>query len=176
MHTFIPEDDRQRILNSLSAANAAHAKKYPGDSPERQPLHTVYGGAHLFKATSACRIGELALSGFYEVAPDFEIMRSGLGLNNLNKDTAKIIYERVIDKLKKEALEDFRIDFEDGFGHRPNQEEDQTAISAAQEVADGMAAGTLPPFIGIRIKTLSEEHKERSLRTLDLFLHKLIEK
>ena len=36
--------------------------------------------------------------------------------------------------------------------------------------------GLLPPFIGIRIKPLSEQLKRRSLRTLDIFVSTLIEK
>jgi hypothetical protein len=37
-----------------------------------------------------------------------------------------------------------------------------------------MEAGLLPPFIGIRIKTFSEELKGRSARTLDLFVSTLV--
>ena len=74
------------------------------------------------------------------------------------------------------AVEDFRIDFEDGFGNRSNEEEDDTAINAANEVAKGMKEGSLPPFIGIRIKPFNEDMKERGLRTLDLFVSTLVKK
>ncbi|MBK9761407.1 MAG: hypothetical protein IPO90_15935 [Flavobacteriales bacterium] len=60
-----------------------------------------------------------------------------------------------------EALEDFRIDFEDGFGNRSWEEEDATAVQAALEVAKGMKAKSLPPFIGIRIKPFTGDLKER---------------
>jgi hypothetical protein len=43
------------------------------------------------------------------------------------------VYNKIIKKLKTEAVEDFRIDFEDGFGNRPDEEEDVTAITAANE-------------------------------------------
>src|SRR5260221_7716610 len=86
------------------------------------------------------------------------------------------IYLRVIDKLTREPVEDFRIDFEDGFGNRPDQEEDSHAQLAAAEVARGLGAGTLPPWIGIRIKPLNDELKRRSLRTFDLFLTRLVER
>jgi citrate lyase beta subunit len=82
----------------------------------------------------------------------------------------------VTDKLRKEPVEDFRIDFEDGYGHRPDEEEDGHARSAAEELAAGMTAGTLPPFTGIRIKSLSSELHRRSLRTLDLFVTTAVEK
>jgi citrate lyase beta subunit len=86
---------------------------------------------------------------------------------------AHAVYERVVAKLKIEPVEDFRIDFEDGYGNRPDAEEDGHAEFTAQEVARAMSEELLPPFIGIRIKPLTEELKSRSLRTLDLFLHTL---
>ena len=75
--------------------------------------------------------------------------------------------------LRHEAVEDFRIDFEDGYGNRPDEEEDGHAEAAAREVAKGMKEKTLPPFIGIRIKPLTEELRVRSLRTLDIFISTL---
>ena len=73
-------------------------------------------------------------------------------------------------------MEDFRIDFEDGYGNRPDDEEDGHAASAAKEVSIGLNAGELPPFIGIRIKPFTEELRQRSIRTLDIFLTELAEK
>ncbi|MEO6327015.1 MAG: phosphoenolpyruvate kinase, partial [Thermoanaerobaculia bacterium] len=78
-------------------------------------------------------------------------------------------------KLKSEPVEDFRLDFEDGYGNRSNEEEDGHAESAAREVAKGRDEGTLPPFIGIRIKTFTEELRERAVRTMDIFLTTLVE-
>ena len=80
----------------------------------------------------------------------------------------------MVDKLQREPIEDFRLDFEDGYGSRPDAEEDGHAQSAAREVAAGMKGGTLPPFIGIRIKPLSNELHARSLRTLDIFVTTLV--
>ena len=80
----------------------------------------------------------------------------------------------IVEKLRREPVEDFRIDFEDGYGNRPDAEEDGHAASAAREVAAGLKAGTLPPFIGIRIKPLSKELHRRSLRTLDIFVTTLV--
>ena len=68
---------------------------------------------------------------------------------------------------ENEAVEDFRIDFEDGYGNRPDAEEDGHAVAAAQAVAQGHKDGTLSPFIGIRLKPFNEELKARSVRTLD---------
>ena len=83
------------------------------------------------------------------------------------------IYNKMVAKLEREPLEDFRIDFEDGFGNRSDAEEDQFAEQAALEVAKGMENGSLPPFIGIRIKPFTEDLKARGLRTLDIFVSTL---
>ena len=75
------------------------------------------------------------------------------------KETAWLsysVYNKIIKKLKTEAVEDFRIDFEDGFGNRPDDEEDETAVNAANELALAMKNKTLSPFIGIRIKPLQK--------------------
>jgi citrate lyase beta subunit len=88
---------------------------------------------------------------------------------------AHTIYRRVIEKLEREPVEDFRIDFEDGYGNRPDDEEDGHAVSAAAETAEGSKKGTLPPFIGIRIKPFNEELRARSFRTLDIFVSTLVE-
>jgi citrate lyase beta subunit len=77
--------------------------------------------------------------------------------------------------LRHEPVEDFRIDFEDGYGNRPDEEEDAHAVTAAAEVAEGGRNGTLPPFIGIRIKPFNEELRARSFRTLEIFVLTLAE-
>ena len=86
-----------------------------------------------------------------------------------------MVRARVADKLRRQPVEDYRIDFEDGYGNRPDSEEDGHAVSAAREVATGLAAGTLPPCIGIRIKPFTPELSARSFRTLELFLSRLLE-
>src|SRR5437899_11371277 len=152
----IPDGALSTILDGVNKANLRTAAQFPGDSPLRQPVHSVYGGAHLFKADAAQKLGALALRSLQEHAPDASALAGALGLDRALADR---IYLRVIDKLTREPIEDFRIDFEDGFGARPDEEEDRFARSAADEVAQGLAAGTLPPWIGIRIKPLSEELK-----------------
>lgn len=161
----------QGITARLRPSLALFAKRFSGESGRRQPVHTVYGGAHLFKADTAVRLGQLAIRSFEQFAPDAETFGSALDLRD---DLRETIFERVREKLTREAVEDFRIDFEDGYGTRPDDEEDGHAVSAAEEVARGMQDGTLPPFIGIRIKTFSEELHERSIRTLELFLNALV--
>jgi len=139
----------------------------------RQPVHTVYGGAHLFKADTARRLGARALAALDEHGAEPEAFAAALGLT-VDAVLARTIRERVVDKLRREPVEDFRIDFEDGYGNRPDAEEDGHAASAAGEVSRGLRESALPPYIGIRIKPLSAELAARSLRTLDIFVRTLV--
>ena len=138
----------------------------------RQPVHTVYGGAHLFTPDTAQKLGAIALKALREHAPDAAALAHVLAMDG---SLAARIYPRVVAKLEREPVEDYRIDFEDGFGTRPDAEEDDVARKAAASAAAGMKAGTLPPGIGIRIKNLGDELQHRGLRTFTLFLTTLLE-
>ena len=205
MKTSLAPQATRAVARRLQKANEAFARRYPGETGRRQPVHTVYGGAHLFKSETAKRLGGLARRALEQFAPDCLVFAKAIGLpgadrlpdslgqapdlerrlgtdpGSLRRENqpawlAHTIYTRVGEKLGREPVEDFRIDFEDGYGNRPDEEEDGHAASAAAEVAAGMAAATLPPFIGIRIKPFSEELRRRSIRTLDIFLTTLGEK
>jgi len=171
IETSLSPKSLKPALARLKKANAGFARTRPGDPGERQPVHVVYGGAHLFKADSAPKLGALALRSLEEYAPDAATFAEAVGIPGA---LAEKVYSRVLDKLRTEPVEDFRLDFEDGYGNRPDEEEDRHALQAAHEVAKGMSRGSLPPFLGIRIKTLSEVLHRRSLRTLDIFLTTLL--
>ncbi len=189
------------ILLALAAANRAFNEKYPGPTPDRQPVHTVYGGAQLFRAETTGRLGQLALesmkvygrdpvelalgvgfiqdraalaAGAAELTREFRADAAGLRARNPEAWLACAVYERVTQKLAREPVEDFRIDFEDGFGARSDEEEDATAQNAARETARALLANELPPFIGIRIKSFSEEWATRGARTLEIFMGELL--
>lgn len=171
MKLSIPSTDKVQLFETLKKANCEFQDIYPGDRSDRQPVHTVYGGANLFKHDMAKKFGTKAMKTFKTYAPNADVFGE---VFDLDKVLAEQVYKKVEEKLKTEALEDFRIDFEDGFGNRSNEEEDETAIRAAKEVAQGMKENCLPPFIGIRIKPFTEEMKERGLRTLDIFVTTLV--
>ena len=202
MKTSLNEEAARAVNERLREVNRATAARYPGESLRRQPVHTVYGGAHLFKADSAPRLGALARRALDTYAPNFAAFARAAGLPGaetlpasveddaavralLERDAgglrreqkalwlAHTVYTRVVEKLAREPVEDFRIDFEDGYGNRPDAEEDGHAAAAAREVAAGARAGTLPPFVGIRIKPFTEELRARSFRTLDIFVSTL---
>jgi len=164
------------VKSRLKDANLKFNHRYPGVPEGRQAVHTVYGGAQLFTAQTAKKMGETALRSMSEYAPDATALALGLGIDRdlFGHDLWQRVYDRVTGKIKAEAVEDFRIDFEDGYGNRPDEEEDGHAASAAKEVALGMKEGTLPPFIGIRIKPFNQENIHRSVRTLDIFLGTLL--
>jgi citrate lyase beta subunit len=195
--------DVAETFQGLFKANLAFNEAYPGETTSRQPVHTVYGGAHLFKADTAAKMGIFALRHLGEHAENFALFAKAFQLpgheqlpeqddgiaaleaglyaapeafheQNRAAWLAYTVYTRVIEKLQKEPVEDFRIDFEDGYGNRPDAEEDDDARSTAEEMAKGMAESSLPPFIGIRIKPLTEELQSRAIRTLDIFLSTLI--
>jgi hypothetical protein len=169
--------DLKPLSSALRKDHAVIARAYPGEPEDRQPVHTVYGGAHLFRADSTKKLGSVALAALDEYAPDARALQAALHFDPPGVDPvtfAADVRARIVEKLRREPVEDFRIDFEDGYGNRLDAEEDGHAVSAAEEVAAGAAAGTLPPFIGIRIKPLSSELHARSLRTLDLFVTTLV--
>lgn len=173
MKLTLKPNSLSKILSDLATSNKKLKKIYPGEGSDRQPVQTVYGGAQLFKRNTTKRIGELAAKSFEEYLPNHNALREVFGITD--ESLAKTVHEKVKNKLQAEAVEDFRIDFEDGFGFRPDEEEDRTAEFAALETAAAMNESLLPPFIGIRVKTLTEESKRRTLRTLDIYMTTLTE-
>ncbi len=141
-------------------------------SSTRQPVHTVFGGAHLFRSGVVERFRTVALESFATYAPDAVALAGIVGLDP--GALADTVYSRVLEKLKREPIEDYRIDFEDGYGVRPDAEEDGHAALAAHEVAAAMAANALPWRVGIRVKSFQPPERDRSIRTLSLFLSALV--
>ena len=161
------------IVANLASENRAFMRSYPGESDRRQAVHTVYGGAHLFKSDSTGKLGAVALRALQDFAPDAAALQQVLN-TQWTPEFAEKLYHRVVGKLTREPIEDFRLDFEDGYGNRLDSEEDGHAAEGARQVAVGLAAGTLPPFIGIRIKPFNEDLRARSIRTLDIFITTLV--
>src|SRR5207244_2200845 len=166
------EDHPHAMNESLTNALTALGKRYPGESGARQPVHTVYGGAQLFKSDTTVKLGAIAQRALREHGGEPREFARAIGIGEALAET---IHARVVEKLTREPVEDFRIDFEDGYGNRPDDEEDGHAAAAAREVAAGMKNGTLPPFIGIRIKQFSLELMPRAVRTMEIFLTTLLD-
>jgi citrate lyase beta subunit len=162
-------------LDALRAADATFTAKYPGERGGRQPVHTLYLGAQHFGAETPRELGARALHALDRYGPDPWDFARAVGAEDLGASLAATVYARVKAKLEREPVEDLRIDFEDGFGTRPDDEEDRVAAGAARDLAKAMAAGTAPPFTGIRIKPLGGDGIARAARTLETFLGALLE-
>lgn len=162
------------VSATLWEANLAFARRYPGDrSRAAQPVHTFIEGAQHFSADVAKRRGALALAALDTYAPDTASFGRALGLSA--HPSLELIERRVREKLALDPIEDYRVDFEDGFGVRSNAEEDERVDAVTREIALGHRAGTLPASIGVRIKPLTEELRERSVRTLDRLVTGLVQ-
>ncbi|HSX97412.1 MAG TPA: aldolase/citrate lyase family protein, partial [Streptomyces sp.] len=116
--------------------------------------------------------GDRALAALDEHAPDAASFATVLGLGD---DLAEPVYDRVRAKLEREPIEDLRVDFEDGYGARPDAEEDEAAARAARLIAQAYADGTAAPYMGIRMKCMEAPVRDRGIRTLDIFLTGLLE-
>ncbi len=188
----------ERLRTVLGAATGA----FP-DVPRRQPVHTVYGGAHLFRHDVADKLGAAARRHLAEWAPDWVTFARAHALTGADRlptlprereaferalDAApdggrathrdawiaREVYRRTREKLEREPVEDFRVDFEDGFGPRSDAEEDAAADDCAEGLAHGLELGTLPPFVGVRPKAFDHAGLSRALRTLERVLDGLL--
>jgi len=168
--------DVQASLESLADeldANLAEADRalrdgYPGERSGRQPVHTVYVPADRYSERLVPDWGAAALAAL-DADPDG--FRAVLGDGEGEGDGG--LEERVRAKLTAEPIEDLRIDFEDGYGDRPGDEEDQAARSAARALLRSIGRGAAPPFHGIRFKSFEAPTRRRGLRTLAVFLEEL---
>ncbi|HEY3631252.1 MAG TPA: aldolase/citrate lyase family protein [Jatrophihabitantaceae bacterium] len=137
-----------RVEAILAGDDAERDRRYPGLPPGRQPVHTVYVPADRFTATTVRDWGAAAERALDAHGP----------LDGFDEAPVRA-------KLAREPIEDLRIDFEDGYGIRPDVDEDAHARAAAAALA-----AAPPAFSGIRIKSLEAPTRRRALRTLELFL------
>jgi citrate lyase beta subunit len=161
---------------ALAEVDAELAARYPGEPSTRQPVHTVYVPADALTGTDVGGLvqdwGRQAIELLDRHAPDAATLAGIVG--RPADQLAAEVYDRVRAKLQREPVEDLRIDFEDGYGPRPDAEEDAAAVQAARLVATAVAEGTAPPYIGIRMKCMEAAVRNRGIRTLDLFLTELL--
>ncbi|MEU7431492.1 aldolase/citrate lyase family protein [Streptomyces sioyaensis] len=174
--TSLADTVREGIGAALAQVDADLARHYPGDPGTRQPVHTVYVPGDVFTADTVRSWGDQALAALDEHAPDAAALAAVLGLPDA---LAAEVHDRVRAKLIREPVEDLRIDFEDGYGPRPDAEEDEAAARAATLVAaayrEGTSrpeagGGTAAPYMGIRMKCMEAAVRDRGIRTLDIFL------
>ncbi|WP_399094430.1 DUF6986 family protein [Streptomyces sp. BBFR2] len=165
--TSLADTVREGIGALLADVDADLARRYPGDPGTRQPVHTVYVPGDAFTATTLRTWGDEALAALDAHAPDAGALARVLGIPD---DLAGPVHDRVRAKLSREPVEDLRIDFEDGYGNRPDAEEDEAAARAAALVAAAYRDGSAAPCMGIRMKCMEAAVRDRGIRTLDIFL------
>ncbi|MET0898870.1 MAG: aldolase [Mycobacterium sp.] len=156
----------------LADADAALAAAYPGDRGRRQPVHTVYVPADRYDSNTVGDWAAAARQTFDDHGGSAAELVRAL---DLRPDLADEIYPRIRLKLDTEAIEDLRIDLEDGYGIRPDRDEDATTVAAALALAESIAAGKAAPFHGIRIKSFEAPTRRRGVRTLQLFMQTLVD-
>ena len=156
----------QPLLETLDEALHQRERERRAGPAGRRPVQVLYGGAHLFKPDAPARMGSLARAALDAYAPDGSTFAHALGVS-VSPTQATDLRKRVIAKLEQEPVEDFRIDFEDGYGVRPDAEEDAHADAAGKSLEQGRREGTLPPFVGIRLKPFAGQAARRALRTLE---------
>ena len=71
MKFSLKDTEKDSLLNDLRTANLKFQKVYPGDKPDRQAVHTVYGGANLFKSDTCKKMGDIALRNLKKNEHDF---------------------------------------------------------------------------------------------------------
>ena len=165
--------DLAAIDARLAATDELLATAYPGEGGERQPIHTVYAGAHLVDAGTIADWGARALAAAEEAGglrALAERLSEVLGLGDDPDLDPGRLAALVEEKLAREPIEDLRIDFEDGFGNRTGEEEDAAIDAAVATIAQLAAADALPPHIGIRSKCFETPTRDRAIRTFDRFI------
>jgi citrate lyase beta subunit len=156
----LPDDVYAELDRRLAPVDAARAAGYPGERPDRQPVHTCYVPADAVVPGLAASWGATALAVLDEH-----------GLPDVGLDPALVeqVLPRVRAKLGTEPVEDLRVDAEDGYRGTPDAEDDDV-LRAAEALGADLRAGAAPPSYGIRAKSLEEPTRHRGVRTLDLFL------
>jgi citrate lyase beta subunit len=149
----------------LAAEDDALVTRFPGERPGRQPVHTVYVPADRYDADLARTWGDQARRAMGDRR---DVLRAGVG------DAAGELLPLVEDKLAREPIEDLRIDFEDGYGTRADEEEDADVRRAAAALAASQAAATAPASYGIRFKSFERPTRDRGLATLVGFVEHLL--
>ncbi|WP_329483446.1 aldolase/citrate lyase family protein [Kribbella sp. NBC_01484] len=171
------EDLVGELDRRLADADAALAADYPGDRGVRQPVHTVYVPADKYDVNTVGAWGAEATAVLSEYGGSAEVLADVL---ELPPGLMGEVFERVRAKLAREPIEDLRIDFEDGYGTRSDEEEDAAVVAAARALTRSVRAGAsadgasaVAPYHGLRIKSLEAPTRRRGVRTLDLFVREL---
>ncbi|WP_043536443.1 DUF6986 family protein [Saccharomonospora cyanea] len=154
----------------LADSDEELADRFPGDRGVRQPVHTVYVPGDRYTGALPAEWGRQALAALDDHVTTPEEFGE---ITGITPETVCEVWPRVRDKLAREPIEDLRIDFEDGYGTRPDAEEDAAVTATARALATAVRDGSAPPYHGIRFKSFEAATRRRGLRTLRLFVEAL---
>lgn len=186
MNRTFSETKLEALLSGLDTATTPHVYA-------RRPVHMLTIAADRLEAHTSPRIGEAALRSIYKYAPDFVSFARAMWLTGAdtlpryedltqelefelieNPENVKgknyaawfawTIYQRTIEKLHDEPVEELQIDLTD-------RETTGAATAAAGHLATAVLDGSRPPFTGVRLPSMGPG----SARTLDIFLTALID-
>jgi OHCU decarboxylase len=148
----------------LADADETLTTGWPGDPATRQPVQTLYLPADhpLVGADVVDRVGASALE-----AVEGEDAASMARITGLDADVVAAAWPRVLAKLGDQPVEDLRLDLEDGYGHRPDEDEDWDATRVGEVLAE-VGGGSAPLVRGVRCKSLEAPTRRRGVRSLDL--------
>lgn len=157
----------QELDRHLAEADSVLASRYPGDRVDRQPVHTVYVPADRFSASTVREWGQTSLRLLDAYAPDAATLARATGQG---EGEVAEVYDAVRAKLSTEPVEDLRVDFEDGYGRRPDEIEDGHLTDAIDALRAMGEDGTRPRWFGIRFKCFEAPTRARGVRTLAAFV------
>lgn len=172
MSRSIPDEAWADLVERAREAEAEHRRRSPGGGTTRQPLQTLYVPADRVTSATVGEFGTEALRLLDAHAAGAEGFADAFGVDGTVAERARA---RVHAKLERQPVEDLRADFEDGYGTRSDEDEDRHAEEAARAFRASRQAGTVPPSLGLRVKSFADGMQARSVRTLDVFLTALIE-
>jgi citrate lyase beta subunit len=159
---------------ALDAANDELMRRHPGEQAARQPVQSFIEGAQHFRADTVPSLGRRALDALASYAPDGEMLARAMVFSGRERAFADDVHRRVARKLESEPVEDYRIDFEDGYGMPLDAVEDAEVMRCADATVAAMRTASLSPTFGIRVKPLTREFAARSLQTTDLFIQSVL--
>src|SRR5688572_20913792 len=99
MTTTLKTTELDKLAKPLEHALVPFMRRFPGNAGERQPVHTVYGGAQLFKSDTTRKLGEKAMSVLDEHGVDPFTFARAVGVEDIHAET---IWQRVVEKLARE--------------------------------------------------------------------------
>ncbi|GAB3582205.1 DUF6986 family protein [Calidifontibacter terrae] len=164
--SFVP-DLARRLDEQLAAADHDLAEHYPGDRTDRGPIHTVYVPGDVFTAETTREWGDRALQLLEDFAPDTTTLADAVGAPIAEVEQ---VYGRLQKVLQDGPIQDLRIDFEDGYGRRPDETEDAHVAAATEAIRQLLTRPERPTWWGIRFKAFEAPTRERGLRTLASFV------